>query len=100
MRTILIAPTAFKGTLTPIQVAAAIEDAAREALGEPLDVITVPIADGGDGTIECAARIIRGGEMRDEQCLGVPVRQFFISGSNTTPWLWLSWRAVADRAVA
>lgn len=70
MRTILIAPTAFKGTLTPIQVASAIEDAAREALGEPLDIMTVPIADGGDGTIECAARIISGGEMRDEQCLG------------------------------
>jgi glycerate kinase len=70
MRTILIAPTAFKGTLTPIQVASAIEDAAREALGEPLDVMTVPIADGGDGTIECVARILKGGYMRDEQCLG------------------------------
>jgi glycerate kinase len=70
MRTILIAPTAFKGTLSPIQVASAIEDGAREALGDPLDVISVPIADGGDGTVECVARIIKDGELRDEQCLG------------------------------
>ena len=85
MRTILVAPTAFKGTLTPIQVASAIVDAAREALGEPLYVVSIPIADGGDGTIECVALIIKDGELRDEQCLGAlsqPVRyQWFKHGT-------------------
>jgi glycerate 2-kinase len=70
MRTILIAPTAFKGTLSPIEVASAIENAVREVMPEPLDVVSVPIADGGDGTIEAAYRILRERELRDEQCLG------------------------------
>lgn len=69
MKVILVAPTAYKGTLSPIEVAEAIESGVREALGEPLDVVSLPIADGGDGTIDCLHRAL-GGEVRYEQVLG------------------------------
>ncbi len=52
---ILVAPTAFKGTFSPAQVAVAmsrgIEDYARIS-GRTLSVDLLPIADGGDGTVE------------------------------------------------
>lgn len=69
MRTILVAPAAFKGTLSPISVAQAIELGVRDAIEEPVDVVLLPIADGGDGTIEAVHRAV-GGETREEQVLG------------------------------
>lgn len=47
---ILIAPTAFKGTMSPATVAAAI--AAGLSSFEKFSLKTLPLADGGDGTIE------------------------------------------------
>lgn len=48
---ILVAPTAFKGTLGAVEVAEALAAGAREALPDA-EVILSPIADGGDGTLE------------------------------------------------
>lgn len=81
MRRVLIAPTAFKGTLSPTDVAAAIENGIRDAFPyDTMDVIVIPIADGGDGTVETVHRAI-GGEIREEQVLGP-------TGVPTTcPWL-------------
>jgi len=67
--TILVAPTAFKGTLTPIEVARAIESGIRQACPDSVRVIIAPIADGGDGTIESVQAII-GGELRTDTVLG------------------------------
>ena len=56
---ILLAPDSFKGTLTSRQVIEALTQAAAELL--PTAVLTpIPIADGGEGTVEAmaAARII------------------------------------------
>jgi len=48
---IVVAPNAFKGTLTAPQAAAAIARGVREVFPQA-EVIEVPVADGGDGTME------------------------------------------------
>lgn len=46
---ILIAPDKFRGTATAAEAAAALAEGARDAGWEPL---TIPLADGGEGTLE------------------------------------------------
>jgi glycerate kinase len=53
MPTVLVAPDKFKGTLTAAQVAAAVSAGLLRARPE-LDVVSVPVADGGDGTLAAA----------------------------------------------
>lgn len=48
---VVIAPNAFKGTLTSIQAAKCIERGLKYAWAD-LQTICVPVADGGDGTLE------------------------------------------------
>ncbi len=50
-RRIVVAPTAFKGTLTPREVAEAMLLGARRACPEA-DVLACPLADGGDGLLD------------------------------------------------
>jgi glycerate kinase len=56
---ILVAPTAYKGTLSPAEVAEAIAAGVRDAAGNA-DIVLAPVADGGDGTIE-SLHMARGG---------------------------------------
>ena len=56
---IIIAPTSFKGTLSPRQAAAAMFDAAREILPDA-EILSVPLSDGGEGTIETLVEVSRG----------------------------------------
>ncbi|MFY9615147.1 MAG: glycerate kinase, partial [Candidatus Dormiibacterota bacterium] len=48
---VVAAPTAFKGTLTPLQAADALAAGLRQARPE-IEVDICPIADGGDGFLE------------------------------------------------
>lgn len=48
---VLVAPDKFKGSLTAAEVATAVADG-LEAAG--LDTVTLPLADGGDGSVEAA----------------------------------------------
>ena len=48
---IVIAPDSFKGSLTAAQACAALESGARIAVPEA-DIICVPMADGGEGTVQ------------------------------------------------
>lgn len=50
---VVIAPDKFKGSLTAPQVAAAVARGLREAVPD-VDVRLVPVADGGDGTVDAA----------------------------------------------
>jgi glycerate 2-kinase len=75
---VVVAPNAFKGTLTATQAAAAIARGVREVFPDA-DVIEVPVADGGDGTVE-ALVTARRGEYRTatvEGPLGDPVEARF-----------------------
>ena len=71
---VVVAPNAFKGSLTAPEAAAAIARGVRQAMPDA-EVVEVPVADGGDGTVE-ALVTARGGEFHDvevEGPLGRPV---------------------------
>ncbi|HYS02486.1 MAG TPA: glycerate kinase [Candidatus Eisenbacteria bacterium] len=59
---IVLAPNAFKGTLTAVEAAEAMAEGIRRVMPEA-DLVFVPIADGGDGTVE-ALVAATGGERR------------------------------------
>ena len=75
---IVVAPNAFKGTLTAPQAAAAIARGVREVFPQA-EVVEVPVADGGDGTMEAIVSA-KHGEYRTavvEGPLGDPVQAHF-----------------------
>ncbi len=54
---IVLAPDKFKGSLPAAEVAAALAAGLRDArdqAGAPAELITIPVADGGDGTVDAA----------------------------------------------
>jgi len=74
----VVAPNAFKGTLTAPQAAAAIARGVRDVFPDA-DVVEIPVADGGDGTVE-ALVTARRGEHRSatvEGPLGGPIEARF-----------------------
>ena len=83
---VVAAPNAYKGTLTATQAAAAIANGVHDVFPDA-DVIQVPVADGGDGTVEALVDA-RHGEYRMakvEGPLGDPVdaRYGLIDGGRT-----------------
>lgn len=78
MLKIVVAPNAFKGTLTAPQAAAAIARGVREVFPEA-EIVEVPVADGGDGTAEALVTALHG-EFRSalvDGPLGDPVEARF-----------------------
>jgi len=71
---IVVAPNAFKGTLTAPQAAAAISQGVREVFPEA-EIVEVPVADGGDGTAEALVTALHGElrAVRVDGPLGDPV---------------------------
>jgi len=61
---IVIAPDSFKGSLTAIEVSDAIEKGIREVFPEA-EIIKIPMADGGEGTVECLVNATRGEILRE-----------------------------------
>lgn len=61
--TILIAPDKFKGSLTAKQVCAAIEEGLR-GLNFPAEIISLPLADGGEGTADLLTELSDGTKMK------------------------------------
>jgi len=79
MRTILIAPDSFKGSLTSVEVARALADGWRRA--RPADeILLCPLADGGEGTL--AAIEAAGGWVWQEATVHDPLGR-----SITARWL-------------
>lgn len=81
LRSALVCPTAFKGTLSPLQAAQAI---ARGIKSSFRSVTLLPLADGGDGTLEVLMSAFRGKRRRTRVTgpLGRPVvaEWGFVSG--------------------
>lgn len=83
---IVVAPNAFKGTLTAPQAAAAISRGVREVFPDA-EIVEVPVADGGDGTAEALVTALQGEfrSVRVEGPLGDPVEaRFGLIGSGRT----------------
>lgn len=83
---ILVAPDSFKGSLTAIEVCEAIKEGIQ--LVEPnAEVVTLPIADGGEGTLEAMSYATRG-EVIYKRCtnpLGEKIEaKYTIAGDGTT----------------
>ncbi|MDO5735784.1 MAG: glycerate kinase [Propionibacteriaceae bacterium] len=78
---VVIAPDSFKGTCTATDAARAIAEGWRSVRPDD-DIVTIPLADGGEGTLD-ALETVRGAERRSAQVTGPqgdPV---------TADWLWL-----------
>lgn len=65
---IVVAPDSFKGSLTAIEVSIAIEQGIREVFPEA-EVIKIPMADGGEGTVQCLVNAT-GGKVLEEKIIG------------------------------
>jgi glycerate kinase len=75
---VVVAPNAFKGSLSASEAAAAIARGVREAFPDA-EVVEVPVADGGEGTVEALVSAHRG-EYRTVQVqgpLGDPVQPMY-----------------------
>jgi glycerate kinase len=83
---VVVAPNAFKGSLTASEAAAAMARGVREAFPDA-EVVEIPVADGGEGTVEALVSAHRG-EYRSvevEGPLGDPVHATYglIEGGRT-----------------
>lgn len=65
---IVVAPDSFKGSLTAIEVSDAIEQGVREIFPEA-EIVKIPMADGGDGTVQCLVNAT-GGEILRKKVTG------------------------------
>ena len=86
MTKIIIAPDSFKGSLTALEVAEAIEDGIKEALPSA-ETVKLPMADGGEGTVECLVNATGGKILKKTVIgpLGEPVEASYgILGDGTT----------------
>ncbi|WP_198671740.1 glycerate kinase, partial [Desertihabitans aurantiacus] len=89
---VLVAPDKFKGTLTGRQAGEAIAAGLRRARPDA-EVVVLPIADGGEGTLEAA--VSAGAELRRAEVRGP------LEGTVTAGWaLFEDGRAVVETALA
>ena len=65
---IVLAPQAFKGSISALEVANAMADGVRKVVPDA-ETVTVPVADGGDGTLETLVEG-SGGEIRSVEVTG------------------------------
>jgi len=62
---IVVAPDSFKGSLTAVEVSDAIEQGIREIFPEA-EIVKIPMADGGDGTVQCLVNATGGEILREK----------------------------------
>ena len=83
---IILAPDSFKGSLTAVEAVQAMEQGVRAALPEA-ELVRVPLADGGEGTVEALISATQG-EIVQQQVtgpLGEPVEAFWgVLGDDVT----------------
>jgi glycerate 2-kinase len=61
---LVVCPDSFKGSLTSVQAVEAIERGVRKAMGTgSVEIVKIPLADGGEGTVDALVRAT-GGELR------------------------------------
>jgi len=65
---ILLAPDSFKGSMSSIEIIEYIEEVARQHF-DPVEIVKVPIADGGEGTVD-ALTAAKGGQYKWTEVTG------------------------------
>jgi glycerate kinase len=83
---VVVAPDSFKGSLSAAAVCAAVEAGVRRAV-PAAEVVAVPMADGGEGTLDCflSARAGDAIEVAATDPLGRPVKaRYALSGDGTS----------------
>ncbi len=65
---IVIAPQTFKGSISALDVAKAMREGVRRVISD-VEIAIVPVADGGDGTLETLVEV-SGGEIRHSEVTG------------------------------
>ena len=86
---IVIAPDSYKESLSALEVASAIEAGFREIFPEA-DYVKIPVADGGEGTVEAMVAATQGNIVRLTVTgpLGKPVEAFYgLSGDERTAFI-------------
>ena len=63
MKKIIIAPDSFKGSLTSIEVANAIEEGIKKGITN-CEIVKLPIADGGEGTMDTLVSDLKGKKIK------------------------------------
>lgn len=63
MKKIIIAPDSFKGSLTAVEVAYSIEEGVKKVFPN-CETVKIPIADGGEGTMETLVSALNGEKVR------------------------------------
>lgn len=66
---LVFAPDSFKGSLSALEASRLLDRAARECFGEEIETVSIPMADGGEGTAE-ALCLAMNGEMRTARVTG------------------------------
>ncbi|HEY9787919.1 MAG TPA: glycerate kinase [Candidatus Obscuribacterales bacterium] len=89
---IVVAPCAYKGTFSPSEAAEAIKEGVQIAFPQS-EIVLVPIADGGDGTVE-AIHLARGGSLETLTVHGA------LGEEQEAHWLALGAVAIAELASA
>lgn len=79
---VIIAPDSFKGSLSAKQAALAIERGIKKAVNKDkidLEIIKIPMADGGEGTVEAIIEVTGGDIIVDNACdpLGREITSFY-----------------------
>lgn len=84
---IIVAPDSYKGNLSAVEVANCMEAGIKKA-GPQIDVVKVPVADGGEGTVEALVTATGGRIIEVENItgpLGNKINSFFgVLGDNAT----------------
>ncbi|HLF95268.1 MAG TPA: glycerate kinase, partial [Planctomycetota bacterium] len=83
--TVVVAPNAFKETFSPHEAARLIARGLRRALQFKARLLLMPVADGGDGTLD-ALRAFLGGRLVTLPVtgpLGTPVRASYLRSGGT-----------------
>lgn len=65
MKKVILAPDSFKGTMSSIKICNIMEKAIIKHIPD-IDVIKIPVADGGEGTVECFLEAVGGSIVQTE----------------------------------
>lgn len=65
MRKVILAPDSFKGTMSSIKICNIMEEAIKKHIPD-IGVVKIPVADGGEGTVDCFLEALGGEKIQVE----------------------------------